>query len=277
MDTKEGALAAQATRALLPYQQLAAQEFADRLGVRRRKAGAPVRTIFVSDQRVERPPLARLLSGTERGGGGRGGQLRAKLYLSLLWICAKQPYDVARPARAWAALLGLPEHETRGVRRVHQAFKDLEERGFVTVEDRIGFPSRVTLLSDSGDRTPFRPAPDTYSQQQRLNASDDVLRLHQYFRVPSTLWTSGQIGHLKGPGLAMLLALLSEQRGSTAGVWISPERARERFSLATSTRREGLDQLRALDLITTSAKVVSEQGAYIDWARLRNVHQVVGL
>jgi len=94
----EGAGEAQATRSLLPYQQVAAKEFADRLGARRRKAGAPVRTIFVSDERVERPPLARLLSGAEGGGGGRGGQLRAKLYLSLLWICAKQPYDVARPS-----------------------------------------------------------------------------------------------------------------------------------------------------------------------------------
>jgi hypothetical protein len=81
----EGAGEAQATRSLLPYQQVAAKEFADRLGARRRKAGAPVRTIFVSDERVERPPLARLLSGAEGGGGGRGGQLRAKLYLSLLW------------------------------------------------------------------------------------------------------------------------------------------------------------------------------------------------
>ena len=261
------------------YQRRASTEFAERLGARRRAAGAPVRTIFVSDEEVERPPLAGLLSGAgTSGGGGRGGQLRAKLYLSLLWICAKEPYDVARPARAWAALLGLPDHEESGVRRVQQALRDLADRDLISLQDRGGQPSRVVLKSEKGDGSAFEPPTEAYSRLMKKGATDAVLREHRYFRVPSSLWTEGHIARLKGPSFAMLLALLSEQRGQDArGVWFSPGRAKERFGFSESTRREGLQHLRNLRLVETQLKTVSEEGAYIDWARRRSVHEVVGL
>lgn len=290
MDTREEPAEAQATSsaatapvgtvAITPghHQQLASKEFAARLGARRRNAGAPVRTIFVSDETKPRPTLALLMSGPESGGGGRGGQLRVKLYLSLLWICAREPYNVARPARAWAALLGLPDPEGSGVRRIQQAFRDLRDRQMIEVEERGGWPSRITVLNEEGDGSPFQPAPDAYSYWFSKKAAPHVLERHQYFRVPSTLWTAGHISHLKGPSLAMLLALLSERRGQASPtVWFSPERARARFGIATSTRREGLRQLQELGLVSTKTRVVSEQGAYIDWARRRNVHEVVGL
>lgn len=256
-------------------QQRAAREFAERLGARRRDAGAPVRRIFVSDEHVERPTLARLLSGTGTGGGGgRGGQLRVKLYLSLLWVCAKEPYNVALPARAWAALLGLPDHENRGVRRIQQTLRELEDRRLVRLEDRGGLPTRVFPLNEKGDGSAFLPAPEAHSRLQQT-AGESVLREHRYFRVPTTLWTKGHVAQLSGPGLAMLLALLSERRGNPEpGVWFSPARATDRFGFAASTRAQGLAQLRALGLVRTTVRTVSENGAYIDFARRRNVHEV---
>ncbi len=260
-------------------QQRASGEFAISLGKRRREAGAPVRTVFVSDEHVAKPTLARLLSSEGGpGGGGRGGQLRAKLYLSLLWVCAKQPYDVARPARAWAALLGLPDIETKGVRRVQQALRDLEDRQLVRLQDRGGLPSNVVLLSEKGDQSPYAPPSDVYSRLQANKASSDQLAEHRYFRVPSTLWTKGYIADLTGPGLAMLLALMSERRGQTdPGIWISPARATNRFGFASSTRTDGLTNLRQAGLLTTTRKVVSESGSYIDFARRRSVHEIVEL
>jgi len=280
IDTVKDAPAALATPASeVNYQKVAADEFAERLGSRRREAGAPVRTIFVSDERVEKPPLARLMSGDTGAGGGRGGQVRAKLYVSLLWVCAKKPYTVIpnRPARAWAALLGLDDPEVKGVRRIQQAFRDLQERQLVDLEERVGFASVVTVLSERGDGTPFVPAPDAHNALKQAKANEATLLEHRYFRVPSTLWTDGHIAKLSGPAFAMLLALLSEQRGTTDGVWFSPGRARERFGLSTSTRRQGLDDLSRLGLVDTKTRVVSESGAYIDWARRRNVHHVTGL
>lgn len=202
--------------------------------------------------------------------------MRVKLYLSLLWVCARQPYDVARPARAWAALLGLPDPAGRGARRIHQAFKDLEARNFVELEERGGLPTRVTLLDETGDGSPFVPASDAYGRAMKLGAGEDVLRRHRYFRIDSGLWTHGHIAQLRGPALAMLLVLLSERRGQESPwVWFSPDRAAERFSLSASTRTDGLRQLRDLGLIMTKSQVVSERGSYIDYQRRRNVHKVI--
>ncbi|MHA6631832.1 hypothetical protein ACU61A_40920 [Pseudonocardia sichuanensis] len=257
-------------------QPQAAAEFARSLGVRRRRAGAPVRTEFASDENVvARTPLARLLSGGDTGGGGRGGQLRVKLYLSLLWVCAKEPYNTIRPARAWAALLGLDDHEVRGVRRVQQALRDLHERGFIVLRDRGGTPPLVTLLDEHGDRSPYEPPSDTYSRLSSFNAPATNLARHTYFRVPTTIWTHGHIARLTGPSLAMLLVLLAERRGQDVPVWFSPERAQQRFSLSVGTRRAGLQHLRELGLLHSATRTVSEDGTYISFARRRRTHQLL--
>lgn len=261
-----------------PIQKQASAEFALSLGSRRREAGAPVRTIFVADEDATKPPLARLLSSAESGGGGRGGQLRIKLYLSLLWVAAREPYTVTRPSRAWAALLGLDDIDTKGVRRVQEAFRDLRERRFIDLADGGGLPSQVTLLSEAGDGSSFMPAPEAYNRL-RVSSGNDVAVLlpHRYFRVPSALWTEGHIARLRGPSLAMLLVLLAEQRGNNVGVWFSPDRAERRYGLSASTRTEGLAHLRALGLVSSKIQTVSESGAFIDFARRRKVHKVIGL
>lgn len=101
------------------------------------------------------PPLAAMLRG-----GGRGGQLRVKLYVSLLWLCAAAPYEANLPARAWAALLGLADHETRGVRRIHEAIRDLHDRKLITVRDRGGMPSVLGLLDENAGQPSLHPALD---------------------------------------------------------------------------------------------------------------------
>jgi hypothetical protein len=262
----------------LDVQKRAAEEFALKLGARRRDKGAPVRSIFVTGWDPAQPgPLASLLSGDKGNGGGRGGQLRVKVYLSLLWIAAKEPYDVVRPARAWAALLGLPDFEKKGVRRIQETLRELQDRGFIAVEENPGHPSTVFPRMEWGQNASYMPAPDAHTRAKNAGQSPAELANHRYFRVPSTLWTQGHIARLKGPSLAMLLAILSEQRGSTDGVWFSPSRAVERFGFANSTRVEGLRHLRELGLVRTTVRTVSESGSFIDFARRRNVHEVIGL
>ena len=57
----------------------------------------------------------------------------SKLYLALLWMAANPPYDVTFPARAWAELLGLPNPEGKGDRRVRDAIDWLADQGLITV------------------------------------------------------------------------------------------------------------------------------------------------
>lgn len=252
----------------------AAAEFARRLGTKRRDSGAPVRNLFVADDRDGvKPPMAKLLSASPTGGGGRGGQLRLKLYVSLLWVCAAAPYEVIRPGRAWAGLLGLDDPETRGARRVQEAMRDLQDRGLVRILDRGGHASAVTLLSDFGTGHPYTPPSETYNQIKMSGANAATLAMHRYFRVPSSLWTTGLISKLSGPGLAMLLVLRCEQQGKDGTpVWFSPDRALTRFGLAESTRRQGLEELRAEGLVTTMTRRLSESGDFIDVYRQRKVH-----
>jgi hypothetical protein len=251
----------------------AAAEFARKVGNRRRTSGAPVRKGFVSNAfyagEAATPPLAALLRG-----GGRGGQLRVKLYISLLWLCAAEPYEASLPARAWAALLGLTDHETRGVRRIHEAIRDLHERRLITVRDRGGMPSVLSLLDENATGEPYIPPSTAYSTLMRQGAEPARLRRHQYFRIPSSFWTQGYVSQLGGPGVAMLLVLLCEQSRSGSGVWFTPEIARQRFALAHSTRSTGLEQLRELGLVTSKVAVTSEDGTYVTFQRRRNIHQL---
>jgi hypothetical protein len=252
----------------------AAGEFAKRLGSRRRDAGAPVRNRFVADDRDGvKPPMAQLLSAGVTGGGGRGGQLRLKMYLSLLWVCAAPPYEATRPARAWAGLLGLDDPAGRGARRVQEALRDLQDRKMVEIRDRGMSANAVTVLTDFGTGAVYSSPSETYNSLRMQGHSAERLAEHRYFRVPSALWTSGLISRLTGPGLAMLLVLRCEQQGAdNTPVWFSPERADTRFGLAESTRRQGLEQLRKEGVLTTVSRKLSESGDFIDVYRRRMVH-----
>lgn len=250
----------------------ATYEFARKVGRRRLAAGAPVRKSFVStsfNPLLPVPPLAALLRG-----GGRGGQLRLKLYLSLLWVCASEPFETSMPARAWAALLGLPDPDDRGVRRIHEATRDLRTKGLIQVRERGGHPNALVLLDESGSGEPYRSPASLYNQLRNAQVtSRERLRPHQYFKIPSSIWTAGYIQRLGGPGMAMLLVLLCE-RVANNDVWFSPGVAHQRFALASSTRSMGLQQLRQEGLISTRSEVISEDGNYISFQRRRNVHRL---
>lgn len=246
----------------------AAGEFAARLGTRRTDSGAPVRNQFVTSLSGELPGLASLLRG-----GGRGGQTRLKLYLSLLWVCTAKPYEATYPARAWAALLGLEDPDTKGARRIQEAVRDLAERKFITVQDRGGRPSVLRVLEESGSGAEYIPPSEAYNLLRQAKAAQDLLQRHAYFKVPSKLWTEGHIAKLSGPGLAMLLVLLCERRGTVGGqVWFTPDIAKERFKLAPVTRTAGLQELRDLGLVETHKAPVAQDGTFISFHRLRNVH-----
>jgi len=262
---------AQATSTPAKVAALAAGEFARRLGSIRTDTGAPVRNIFVSSLDGEVPPLAGLLRG-----GGRGGQLRVKLYLSLLWVCTAAPYEAAYPARAWAALLGLEDPDNKGARRIQEAIRDLDDRKMISVRDRGGLPSVLTLLDEGGLGQAYTPPSKSYNALRTSRAPREALQRQQYFKIPSKIWTDGHLARLKGPGVAMLTVLYCEQRGQTGNeVWFSPEIAKDRFHLAPTTRTAGLAELRGRNLITTRQAPVSHDGTYIGFQRRRAVHTLL--
>jgi hypothetical protein len=219
--------------------------------------------------------LASLLSGVGGQGGGRGGQIRVKLLISLLWICSSAPYSTTRPASAFAALLGLDGYETNGTRRIQQALRDLADRNFVRVIQQGAHSPRIELLSETGDGTAYTSPVETYNALSRKDGTlPSELRAHRYFRVPTAFWTQDWIYRLSGAATAMYLSMLAEKSLNAEEVWFSPSRAEARFGLATSTRKAGIKEQQQLGAVTTTSRSVSDTGRIIDHTRRRNVYRL---
>lgn len=203
--------------------------------------------------------------------GGAGGEVRLKLLLSLLWVAVGQPYHAQYPAHVWAALIGVDDPDTRGARRVRHATAWLEDHEFVK---RLDTPGRVTTLQplrEDGSGRAFTPAGVVISAEESARGSFSTK--DTYFQIPASLWTNRWIAGLSGRSLAVLLMLISEQRGSEEKqVWISPRLIRERFNMSENFRREGIRELEDLRLVQTHRE--SFQGSALHERRYRNVYEV---
>lgn len=227
------------------------------------RAGAAIRRIFAVDPDVERTPLARLLQQRDGRGGGPGGALRLQLYVSLVWVCTKPPYDTDRPARVWAQLLGLDDAAGNGTRRIRAALAELDAREFVRLERRGARTTNITVLSDIGDGSPYVvPGAEFDRRRDTIAEGDPERKRLVYFRVPNEIWTEGSIAALDGPGFAMLLILLAESRGYRRPVWFSPGHADEYYGIAAATRSRGIDELVRLGLVAIAKEPVNATTKY---------------
>ena len=238
--------------------------------VRRARTNAQIRLTFIARTQPEdpTPPLASMLR------GGRGGHVRLKLYLSFLWMQTRD-YGVplAYPAQLWAQLLDLPQPETAGARRIHQAQAWLERRKFITVEAQPGHPNRVTVLDETGNgRSYVTPGAAVNALRQKPEASR-----HRYVQVPSSLWTNGYMASLSGAGVALFLVLLAQRDVRTPfedlrPIWVSPSVLKARYGLSDDTRTKGIRDLRDHGLVTVSRQVVNPED--FDLERVRNVYTI---
>lgn len=244
-----------------------ALQAAESVAARVSNRSAQVRRVFVVGAEGSPPPVARLLR------GGRGGSVRLKLYLSLIWFAANPPYDVTYPARAWAQLLDLDDPEVAGARRVSDALAWLRERDFIEVQPRPGLPSRVVLLEESGAGRPYA-VPGAAWRSLGGTATEEQRQLHRYLQLPPEVWTSGWLQVLDGAAIAMLLVLLAEMPadGIKAKVWFSPAEALKRYGLSPATRTKGLSQLSSAGIaITEKASTTKDP---FDLRRTRNVYKL---
>lgn len=219
----------------------------------RRRSGVQVPELFIrrADQSLDVPPLALLLR------GGQGGEVRLKLYLTMLLLAVRPPFDIREPvpARSWAAALGIPDPENRGARRVGDAITWLAEHKFLETERRQGAPGAVRLLhSDLSGHPYVRP-----TERER------------YITLPLGLWEQGWIARLSGTALALMIVLLDMQSARTEAQWISPAQARRRYDLSPDTWSKALKELTAFELVTVLRR---PQGGEFNYQRMRNAYWV---
>ena len=236
-----------------------------------RAASAAVRWRFIArtQEADPAPPMARIL----RGGGGRGGVTRLKLFLSLLWLARGRPDPVfAYPAAQLASLLGLPSPAGAGARRIHEALRWLESHGFVALERRAGDAAHIHVLDDAGSGKAYQ---EPGARVAHLPKRSPQREPHYYVRLPREFWTEGWVSHLSGAAVAMYLAALHQQRGREGEtVWISPRIGREHYDLSDETRSKGLGELVNLGLLNLDRRPVI-QASFDERYRSRNVYQVV--
>lgn len=238
-----------------------------------RRIDTPVRKAFVRN-RIEggRPPMATLYS------GGQGGMVALKLYLALIWRCSASPYQTDKPARAWATLLNLDDPEGKGARRVAHALRKLEKHQLVHLTHQPAKPTLVTLLDESGDGREYDLPSTAYAKAKRGKRAKAEIDHHLYFKVSSRLWLTGQLQRLKGPGLVMLLILLTERGGEGDEVWFSTTAFKERYAISSQTRADGTSELLKAGLLTIEKRSLAHErrATTYDVRRQRNVYKLFG-
>ncbi|MCY4516292.1 MAG: hypothetical protein OXB99_03535 [Acidimicrobiaceae bacterium] len=229
--------------------QTAGSNLARRLSTRSRDLrNCPVRTEFLR-RRSEReavPPMMTMLG----SGGGRGGDVRLKLYLSLLWASPGGEHDTEFVATDWARLLGLPRYSTNGKRRVYEALNWLTVYSFIEKQKRPGLPSTVVILHESGSGEPYsKPSSHTAKGGKPT-----------YRRLQSAWWTNAWLAALSGRALAFWLVLMDESNNGTKteAVWLSESQTLKKYAISPYLRQRAMRELRHFGLITTRRQLTRE-------------------
>ncbi|WP_157129037.1 hypothetical protein [Nocardia amamiensis] len=233
-----------------------------------RRAAIPLRWSFTHAPADDggtisrKAPLARLI-----GSGGRGGSVPVKLYLALIWRSSAPPHNTDYAARKWAELLGLPDPETKGSRRVTEALRTLEAERLVRITREPGEPSTVQILDESGSGAAYELPSTAYHHARSLEAqakSADRKKKHRkmmeanlYSKIPQTLWTNGHIQDMSSAALAMLLILMSNSRASDgAEIWWSTQNFPARYGISPATRARGTRELADRNLLQVTKRLV---------------------
>jgi hypothetical protein len=204
-----------------------------------KRDSCPLRRSFVQRSQLtdELTPLTRLLR-TPGEAGGKGAGLRIGLYLSLIWICAREPYSTSRVAPYWAELLSREDPGGEGARAIRDCLHDLESRGLIELRAQ---KSRIEIslnleTSAPGAATPYRPP---YGETAE-----------PYLSIPRSFWTSGIAGQLSGAGAAMYLVALAMTRHDDPKFFITGEFFDDRFGISRSSRKRGLAELVKLGVLS---------------------------
>lgn len=204
-----------------------------------------VRTLNLSpDAPIPAPPLAQLIQ------GGRGGEVRLKLYLLLTMIATQHPFDIRNPPtpQTLARTLDLPT--TNGPRRINNNLRWLAKNQFIAQTKRPGLTAAIQLLDPQGTGALL----------------DDPRNNSPYVTIPIEFWSRGWLLDLSPTAIAVLFALRERLGGSAKSKYLLQDR-RDSYGLSHDTWTRGEYKLRGHGLLKVNRV---PQGSDYDYRRMRN-------
>ena len=233
-----------------------------KLATRIKRDSCPIRRSFVEREDGDEfpTPLARLLR-TRDNAGGRGGGVRLALLLSIIWVCAREPYTSRRVAAFWSELLGRDDPREEGARVIRDCLRELQHRGFIELVD-AGQLREIILFDESRPSNaqkgpvPYKPP---YGEEP-------------YLSVPRAFWAEGLAGALSGAAIAMYLVALALTKHDDGDFFISGSFFEGRFGISRSSRKRGLAEL--VDYGVLTVRRVEEPDAETHRIMRRNVYTV---
>jgi hypothetical protein len=188
--------------------------------------------------------------------GGRGGEVRLKLYLTMSMLATAKPHDVhgRRPSSWYAELLGLDDPMGLGARRVSDAMTWLDKQQFIKLDRKPGLAAHVQLLDVKGGGGPFKEV--------------DRGRGKRWIVLPLEFWRNQWVIVLSGGAVAVLMTLL-ELHGGRKGPLTIPTERRQQYGLSPDTWARASGELVAHGLLELGKK---QDGPRHEVRRVRNTY-----
>lgn len=194
------------------------------------------------------PPLSQLIQ------GGRGGEVRLKLYLTVTMVATRAPYSYDSPNPIqWAETLGVTGKTPS--RRVSTAMRWLAQHNFVRLDRRPGKFPTITLLDPALSKEPYKRPIDKGSH---------------YVTLPLGIWKQGWILDLSATELALLLVLFDVQQGKDQARYVAGS-DRAAYGFSTDTWTKATKTLRERGLLEIWRV---PQGGEFDYRRMRNMYRI---
>lgn len=187
----------------------------------------------------EPPMLSRLMR------GGRGGEVRLRLYLTLRMQASAPPFHLpGRTSRSLAGLMNLPSDT--GPRQVTDALNWLEANQLLEKTPTQGKPASLTLLKPDGSGDPL-----SNRWEKR------------YLTLPVELWTLGWILRLNGRSLAVYTALRELTGGTKLDGAVMPGDRKMQYGMSDDTWTRATKELRDLGILFTHSEKHGDDEHYV--------------
>lgn len=215
----------------------------------KRKEQVPFGSTFLRSNDDIRPPLARLIQ------GGRGGQTRLKLYLTITMMATRSPHDIQSPPSPglWARTFAMVDPAAS--RRVTSNLRWLHNNKFIVLTSRAGNIPKITLLNTAGTGGPY----------VRPTVAGDT-----YITLPLDLWNQGWILKLSATALALLMAIRDVQQAQDQPRYASRQR-HDSYHLSWDTWTRASKELASQDVLQITRL---PQGGDFDYQRMRNLYRI---